>query len=204
MQTDPDVPTSLGLDDWLARLAAPTGAPGGGSAAGVLMAIAAALLHMVCAYTPDEPRAAAAAERVGALRGESLSAARLDGVRSVALGTALREDTPDRDAAITAAASAAAASSAGLAEIGVALTAELRVIAEVGNRAYAADTAVAGESLRAGIGAALVNLRSNLKLAAAHADASHPAAEDSGSAAAVDRAEHARTAVDAVLAALAA
>ena len=60
MQADPDVPTSLALDAWLERLAEPNGAPGGGSAAGVMMGLAAALLHMVCGYTPDVPAAAAA------------------------------------------------------------------------------------------------------------------------------------------------
>ncbi|WP_191906577.1 cyclodeaminase/cyclohydrolase family protein [Microbacterium lushaniae] len=169
MQSDPDVPTSLAMDEWLARLAEPTGAPGGGSAAGVMMALSAALLHMVCGYTPDEPVAAEAGERVRELREASLRASEEDGVRSVALGAALREDGPDRSARLYDAAVAAAASSADLAEVGIALVAQLRLVAEVGNPHLVADTGVASESLRAGLGAALINLRANISLARSHA-----------------------------------
>jgi formiminotetrahydrofolate cyclodeaminase len=200
MQTDPDVPTSLGLDAWLARLAEPSGAPGGGSAAGVLMAIAAALLHMVCGYTREDPRAIEAAARVGRLREDALAAARADGIRSAELGAALHPGGADRDARVRDAALAAAASSAELAQLGIALVHDLGVIGEVGNRSYAADTAVAGESLRAGIGAALVNLRANLRLAAAHADR----IDASPLEATADAAERARADVDGVLATLSA
>jgi formiminotetrahydrofolate cyclodeaminase len=201
MRTDPDVPASLGLDEWLARLAEPTGAPGGGSAAGVMMALAAALLHMVCGYTPDDAEAARAAERVRVLREECLGAAYQDGIRSVALGEALAADGPGRSADLYRAAVAAADSSARLAEIGIVLAGELGVIAEVGNKHLVADTGVAGEALRAGLGAALINLRANVRLAEAHAspDASDPLTDV---AMVGDRGDRARAAVDAVLAEL--
>ncbi|MFG6476417.1 cyclodeaminase/cyclohydrolase family protein [Microbacterium sp. P06] len=169
MQADPDVPTSLGLDTWLAKLAEPNGAPGGGSAAGVMMGLAAALLHMVCGYTPDEPAAAAAAERVAVLRERALAASYEDGVRSVALGAALAAEGPERSIRLHREAVAASASSAELAEIGMALAAELRVVAEVGNPHLVADTGVASEALAAGLGAALINLRANVRLARKHA-----------------------------------
>jgi len=201
MPADPDVPVSLALDAWLGRLAEPNGAPGGGSAAGVMMAVAAALLHMVCGYTGDDPRAAEAERRVRELRGGSLDAAREDGVRSVALGEALAYDGPDRSDRVREAAVAAAASSARLADLGVALVDELRVVAEVGNPNLVADTGVAAQALRAGLGAALINLRANTRLAGRHAGDDEDAAERAG-ADAGERAERAIAEVDAVLAAL--
>lgn len=202
MQADPDVPTSLGLDAWLARLAEPTGAPGGGSAAGVMMAIAAALLHMVCGYTPGEPVAARAGERVRVLREESLDAAHEDGVRSVALGAALAAKGPDREGNLHREAVAAAASSARLAELGIALAEQLRVIAEVGNPHLVADTGVAGEALRAGLGAALINLRSNVRLAEAHAGDAGDPHDAAPLAATADRAARTRSEIDGLLASL--
>lgn len=169
MQADPDVPTSLGLDAWLARLAEPNGAPGGGSAAGVMMGLAAALLHMVCGYTPDDDDAVAAADRVASLRERALEAAYEDGIRSVSLGSALASDGPNRSRHVHQEAAAAAASSSQLAEIGIALAAELRIVADVGNVNLVADTGVAAEALAAGLGAALINLRANVKLARKHA-----------------------------------
>lgn len=202
MHADPDVPTSLGLDAWLARLAEPTGAPGGGSAAGVMMALAAALLHMVCAYTPGEGRAAVGAERVRALRERSLEAAREDGVRSSALGAALAADGPDRSRGVHDAAVAAAASSADLAEIGVALADELHAVAEVGNRNLVADTGVAAEALRAGLGAALINLRANVQLARSHQGDADAAGELDRLTEIADRVAQRRSGVEELLASL--
>lgn len=169
MQADPDVPTSLGLDTWLERLAEPNGAPGGGSAAGVMMGLAAALLHMVCGYTPDVPAAAVAGERVAQLRARALDASYEDGVRSVALGAALASSGQDRSIRLHGEAVAASASSAELVEIGIALAEQLRVVADVGNPNLVADTGVASEALAAGLGAALINLRANVRLARKHA-----------------------------------
>ena len=169
MNADGDVPTSIALDTWLAKLAEPTGAPGGGSAAGVMMGLAAALLHMVCGYTPDEPAAVAAGERVAELRERALRAANDDGIRSRALGAALASRDPDRSIPLHREAVAASVSSAELAEVGIALSAELRVVADVGNPSVVADTGVAAEALAAGLGAALINLRANVRLARKHA-----------------------------------
>lgn len=203
MQTDPDVPTSIGLDAWLARLAEPTGAPGGGSAAGVMMGIAAALLHMVCGYTPDGPaEVASAAETVRALRERSLRAAEEDGIRSVALGAAMAAKGPARDADLHRAAVAAAASSAHLADVGVALAEQLRVIAEVGNPSLVADTGVAGEALRAGLGAAVINLRSNVRLAEAHRAEGETRGDLAPFAETADQAVRTRSEIDALLASL--
>jgi formiminotetrahydrofolate cyclodeaminase len=202
MAADPNVPTTLGLDAWLARLAEPNGAPGGGSAAGVMLGLSAALLHMVCAYTPDDEAAAASAERVSALRERSLEAGRLDGVRSVELGAALASDGPDRSARLREKAVAGAGSSAALGEIALALVDELVVIADVGNPSVVADTGVAGESLRAGLGAALINLRANVDLARKHSGPDDSSADIDEFAAAGSRLSEARSRVDGILAAL--
>lgn len=165
-----EVRVSMPLDAWLDKLAQPTGAPGGGAACGVMIAIAAALLQMVAGYTPDDPRVMAAGERAVGHRDDALAAAEDDGVRSAQLGAALAEseNASGRDTHVREAAVAAATSSARLGEIGAALATELRLIAERGNPNLAADLAVAAAALQAGIRGALTNLRANLDLAHGH------------------------------------
>src|SRR5690554_4424010 len=108
----------MSLDAWLHRLAEPGGAPGGGAACGVMLAIAAALLHMAAGYSTDE-RAVEAGRRAMAGRDDALAAAEADGVRSADLGAALAEPaaTAGRDGRLRNAALAAAVSSAELGEI---------------------------------------------------------------------------------------
>jgi hypothetical protein len=102
MTDESRVPVSLSLDAWLDRLSQRGGEPGGGAASGVMLAIGAALLHMVAAYTPDDERAQRSGQRAVELRVDALRAAEEDGVRSAALGAALAEDaSPDRDARMT-------------------------------------------------------------------------------------------------------
>lgn len=167
---DAAVPTSLSLDAWLDRLARATGAPGGGAACGVMIAISASLLHMVAGYSAADERAVAAGERAITLRGEALAGAEADGIRSAELGAALAapDTASTRDADVRQAALAAAASSAGLGKIARGLAAELRLLADIGNANLAADVAVAARALEAGLGGALVNLRANIELARAH------------------------------------
>jgi len=169
MTEDVRVPVSIPLEGWLDRLSQRGGAPGGGAACGVMLAIGAALLHMVAAYTPDDERAQESGERAVALRAAALRAAEEDGVRSAALGAALAEPTSDeRDDRIVTTAGEGAESSAALAEIGAALAAELRVLADRGNPHLVADVAVAAEAIGAGLGGALMNLHANLELARSH------------------------------------
>lgn len=156
MATGEKPPLSMPLDAWLDRLAQPTGAPGGGAACGVIIAMGASLLHMVTAYTPDDERAQEAGHRVLARRARALAAAEVDGIRSSELGAALAEpEHPGRSARVRAAAIAAAGTSVELADVGAALRAELRVVEAVGNPNLAADTAVAAAAVAAG--AAIVN-----------------------------------------------
>jgi len=165
-----DIPTSIPLDGWLTKLGQSTGAPGGGAASGVMLGIAASLLSMVAAYTPDDPHAAECGRRVIRLRGEALQGAESDGILSAEFGGALAlpADDPDRDARVSAAAVSAAESAARLGSVGIALLSELRLLREIGNRHLSADLAVAAEALGAGLSGSSVNLRANLRTARAH------------------------------------
>lgn len=169
--TDDDarVPASTALETWLDELAQPKGSPGGGSASGVMLAIAAALLHMVCAYTPGEPTTVAAGERLVELRRRALAAAEEDGVRSATLGAALAEPPGERrERDLRDAALEASRSSAALGEVGLAVRHELRIVEKAGNRHLSADTQVAAGALDAGTKGALTNLEGGLELLRAH------------------------------------
>lgn len=170
MESPTDIPTSIPLDDWLAKLGQSTGAPGGGAASGVMLSIAASLLSMVAAYTPDDPRAAECGRRVAGLRGEALRGAESDGIVSADFGTALAlpEGDQDRGARVRDAAVHAAESAARLGASGMALLSELRVLREIGNRSLSADLAVAAAALSAGLSGSSINLRANLRTARAH------------------------------------
>ena len=117
------IPASTSLSAWLDKLAQPDGAPGGGAACGVMLALSAALLRMVAEYTPDDERAEECEH--GWSPGASMRSTQLetDGVRSAELGAALRTptDDPDRDERVRDAATEAARLSAALGEIGVGL-----------------------------------------------------------------------------------
>ena len=165
MTDESRVPVSLSLDAWLDRLSQRGGEPGGGAASGVMLAIGAALLHMVAAYTPDDERAQESGRQAVEFRVEALRAAEEDGVRSAALAA---EPSPERDSRIVDTGTAGAESSAALVGIGAALAAELRVLADRGNPHLIADVAVAAEAIGAGLGGALTNLRSCLALTRRH------------------------------------
>jgi formiminotetrahydrofolate cyclodeaminase len=138
-----------------------------------MLALSAALLRMVAEYTPDDPRAIACAARLVDVRLTALGAAEADGVSSAELGAALRvaADDPARDDRVRDAAIRAARSSGALGGVGVGMLDELRLLREIGNPHLAADLAVAGEALSAGIAGASINLRANLRLAGAHGGA---------------------------------
>ncbi len=167
MAAPDDVPASTPLDDWLARLAEPTGNPGGGSAAALILAVAAALLRMVAGYSQG-PGAREIAARVEDLRAELLAAGRADGAVSARLGAALASEGPGRDARVQAAAEEATASSLALGGWGARIADELVLLVDVGNTHLDVDTAVAAEALRAGLAAADLNARENDRLARRH------------------------------------
>ncbi len=185
MSDNAHVPTSLPMDAWLAALAKPAGAPGGGAACGVVLAVSAGLLHMVAGYT-DDPRAEECADRVAHARRAALDAAEADGIRSADFGAALAlpSDDPERDARVRDAALSASRSSIEVGAIGRGLVPDLALLAEIGNPAVRADLAIAAETLAVGISGAAINLRADLALATKHgADASERSRLDEAAAA---------------------
>ncbi|GAA2898220.1 cyclodeaminase/cyclohydrolase family protein [Microbacterium esteraromaticum] len=164
------VPTSRPMDAWLDALSEPNGSPGGGAATGVLLGVAAALMGMVAAYTPDSPAATTSAERLARHRADVLQAIEADGVLSVQFGSALAlaPEHPERDQRVSAAAVDAAGSVARLGAIGILLVSDARVLASNGNPHIAVDLAVAMEALAAGLSGAALSLRANLQIGRTH------------------------------------
>ena len=91
------------LERWLEAIAAPTAAPGGGAAAGLGLALAAALVEMVAGLTlrrqagPNELETRHAIHRAAELRGEAVTLARADASAFAAFerALALPNGTPD-------------------------------------------------------------------------------------------------------------
>lgn len=181
------------LRDWLDRLAQKDGAPGGGSAAGVLLATGAALLEMVLRYSDADD---ALLSRASALRAAALEDEQADATASANLGAALARprDDPHRDEAARDAGDAAARTSVRLGDTGIALVTLLDETAERTVAAVEADLGVAAESLAAGLGGALINLRGDLALIERHGATASPDlfdAADRMSAARRSAADHA-------------
>ena len=169
MADDDLIPAATPLDEWLDRLAEGHGAPGGGAASAVMTAIAAALLGMVAAYTPDEPAAASARKRLARIRRQATAAAEADGVRSARFGAALAmEDGSERESAVRVATEEAADSSLAVGRIAASLVEEVRLLADVGNPNVEADLLVAGEALVAALGGVIGTTRADLDLLGAH------------------------------------
>jgi len=170
MSESAPISESTPLADWLAELARPTGAPGGGAASSVMLATSAALLRMVAEYTPDDPQASGCAARLVSRRTEALDVAKTDGLRSADLGAALSlsADDPERDGRVREAAIAAARSSVSIGEAGRSLIPELELLIQISNPQLVADLAVAATALLAGMAGASINLRANLQMARKH------------------------------------
>jgi formiminotetrahydrofolate cyclodeaminase len=135
-----------------------------------MLGIAASLMGMVAAYTPESSDASECADRVARRRDDALQAVEADGIVSARFGAALAlpADDPDRDARVRETAIDAAESVAKLGTIGRMLLAEAEALATIGNPHLAVDLAVAVEALRAGMSGASLNLRANLHLARDH------------------------------------
>ncbi|KAA9087166.1 cyclodeaminase/cyclohydrolase family protein [Microbacterium radiodurans] len=165
--------SEIRLEDLLDALARDQGDPGGGTASGVVTAIAASLAQMVCRYS-DPDRTGDIDRRLGDLRARVLDAAADDGHASGALGAALRpaeDGTAARGRRIVDAASRAVATSAALGGLALEVWDELRGVIEIGNRHLMSDAAVAADAVAAGLGGAATNLRGGFALLAAHGDA---------------------------------
>ncbi|WP_174604486.1 cyclodeaminase/cyclohydrolase family protein [Cnuibacter physcomitrellae] len=175
------------LAEWLDRLAEPVGDPGGGAAAGLMLAVSAALTSMVAGYEgrTAERRASTAAEGseraerpipLGVRRAErlreraverrhaALEAADADATASRRLGAALRMPSgSDRDAAVREASLAATESSVALGDLVLASLDDLAAIAGASDDVLIADVAVAVAAARAALAGARANAGSDLE-----------------------------------------
>lgn len=148
------------IDDWLERLAAPVPEPGGGAAAGLVIATGAALAAMAAGYAAGAESAAVVATATAARR-SALDAAEHDGRMSAALVAAFRRDgdDPDRSAAIVETTVLAARASSALVEVAASLFPALAWLDAHGESRLAPDVAVSARLLASGIRASAVNIR---------------------------------------------
>jgi methenyltetrahydrofolate cyclohydrolase len=160
------------VNSWLDSLAAKTPTPGGGAAAGLSAAIAAALVGMVTSYTTGgkwadrEERMTELGAEAATLRARALTLADDDGVAFAAVGRAygLPKDDPARPAAIEAALVGAAVPPVETGRLAILLVAMADEIAGTGNPNVISDVAVAASAARTAIEAALVNVEANRRL----------------------------------------
>lgn len=148
------------IDDWLERLAAPVPEPGGGAAAGVVIATGAALVAMAAGYCAGAERDGVVAAATAA-RQSALDAAEHDGRMSAALVAAFRRDDndPGRPVAIVQSTVGAARASAALVAVAASLLPALAWLEAHGVSRLAPDVAVSARLLAGGIRASAVNIR---------------------------------------------
>jgi formiminotetrahydrofolate cyclodeaminase len=165
------------LAEWLGRLAEPVGDPGGGAAAGLMLAVSAALTSMVAGYEGRNAgalsgrRAERLRERAVARRAAALEAADSDALASRALGDALRMPAgADRDAAVRDASLAATESSVRLGDLVLASIDDLVAVAAGADPVLIADAAVAIAAARAALAGSRANAASDLADLARHDD----------------------------------
>lgn len=166
MNPAPTTHTST-VAEWMGGLAESNGSPGGGAAAGVMLAMAAALTSMVAGYSDADgelnEELAQIRLRAGSLRDTALRLADDDSSASRAFGSAFALGTGDeRDAAIREASIDAARASAAVGERAAEAVGDLGWLAEHGNRSLIADITVAFGALRAAITGARTNVSFDL------------------------------------------
>ena len=147
-------------------LAESTGAPGGGAAAGVMLAIALGLSSMVAGYTDArelEDERAALRERARSRLDAALRLADDDASASEAFGRAFGlEPGQEREDAVNAASLKAARASAAVGDLAAEATGDLEWLASHGNPAVVSDIAVALGALRAAVIGARTNVSFDL------------------------------------------
>jgi formiminotetrahydrofolate cyclodeaminase len=156
--------TKLPLRELLDRLAAATPAPGGGSAAAVSCAVAAALAEMAAALSPL-PEAPADRARAAELRERALELAEEDLVSYPPVLEALRrpKDDPERDGAVRAALSEASEVPMEVSRVASEVATLAARLTEGAGRHLAGDAATATALAEAACAAAAVLLELNLK-----------------------------------------
>lgn len=164
------------LVEWLGDLAAKQPTPGGGAAAGLAAATAAALVGMVSVYTTGDKwadrseRMQAIHEEAERLRQEALQLMEADAEAFSAVGNAygLPKDTDDkkgiRKIAIQDALANAAEPPRLTTEVAARILSLVEELAESGNPNVISDVAVAGTFIRAALDAAIDNIQINEQL----------------------------------------
>lgn len=165
-----------GLVEWLDDLAAKQPTPGGGAAAGLAAATAAALVGMVSIYTTGDKwtdrseRMQAIHEEAAKSRQESLQLMEADAEAFGGVGAAygLSKNTDDekvaRKIAIQEALAGAAEPPRQTAEVAARILSLAEELVESGNPNVISDVAVAGTFIRAALDAAIDNIQINEQL----------------------------------------
>jgi methenyltetrahydrofolate cyclohydrolase len=161
------------IEDFLGQLAARVPAPGGGAAAALHAAQAAALLAMVARYSDgaryDAELMSRAVTEADKLREQALTLAEADAAAFGAVADAYRlpKDTGEQQAARSAAIAEAVAGAAWPPAYVVRVARVLTDLAEellpAGNRSVITDVAAAAEAARAAAVTARVNIEVNLR-----------------------------------------
>jgi formiminotetrahydrofolate cyclodeaminase len=162
---------TLTVDEFAARLADKSPAPGGGAVAAVTAAHAAALAAMVVEFTLGKPRFAAheatnteALARLGALRSRALGLADRDADAYGALNALwkLPKDAPDRMRGWDAAVAEAIDAPQAILDLAAEVAAACRALAGRTNPNLASDLAIALDLARVAARAAAHNVEVNL------------------------------------------
>ena len=165
---EPEGPT---LDGWIEELAGAAPVPGGGSAAALAGALAAALVAMVCrltigrkAYAAAEGRAREILTEAEALRAELRRLVDDDAVAYSRVSAAykLPKDGPGRGAAVDQALRGAAVTPLAVARGASRLVTLAGELGEIGNKNARSDAIVAAQLARAALAGAVENVRVNV------------------------------------------
>jgi methenyltetrahydrofolate cyclohydrolase len=173
--SSPETLVQLRIDQFLERLAAQTPTPGGGCVAALTGALAAALGHMVAAYTLSNPKLAAAHPQVAALaerlqRSEELFRTLMDEdaaayeVLSAALK--LEKSDPQRAGRVTEAARLAASVPLETATLAAKLLDDVNALAALCSSSLRSDAESCKHLAYAAMRAAATNVRANVPLMA--------------------------------------
>lgn len=159
------------IGNYLDAVASSDPAPGGGSVAGIVTALAAALGEMIVNLTSEAPQDLAdAADRLTALRASAVASGAADELAYPAYLEASRmpktteEEKARRKAMMQGAMEEAAAIPMQLAETGVEILETLQPVVLHGNPRVMSDAEVAVILARASVEASLVNARVNIDL----------------------------------------
>ncbi|HWE11880.1 MAG TPA: cyclodeaminase/cyclohydrolase family protein [Solirubrobacteraceae bacterium] len=155
--------SALPLGEVLERVAAPTPAPGGGSAAALVCAMAAALVEMAAGFS-DAPDAADRRGRAAQLRSRGLELAQRDQLSYEPVLRALRRpaDDVDRPGQLAAALAAAAGVPLAIAQLAAEIAGRAREAVEGAGRHVLGDCATAAVLAEAGCRAAALLVEINL------------------------------------------